>query len=261
MTRKSLYAWDSRLYDGRHSIITRYGEEIVAGMLSPRAGERILDLGCGTGHLTNQIAESGAEAVGLDASPAMVEEARRNYPRLEFVQADARDFRFDEPFDAVFSNAALHWIQPPEPVIACVAASLKEGGRFVAEFGGKGNIRLLIGGVRRVMAAMGHPMEPERMPWYFPGIAEYGTLLERHGLSLVYAALFPRPTPQEGGESGLRSWMEMFGQTFLSAVPEAERVAFFQRLEEELRPTLFHEGAWRVDYQRLRFVAVKAPLG
>jgi SAM-dependent methyltransferase len=247
-------AWDARGYDRNHSYVTRYGGDVV-GLLAARPGERILDLGCGTGHLTAKIAEAGAGVVGLDRSPEMVAEARRNYPGLAFVEADGTDFRFDAPFDAVFSNAAIHWMHPPEGVAACVSRALKPGGRFVAEMGGKGNVRTVRDGFFRVLEAVGGSPGSVPNPWYYPSIAEYGTLLERFGLSLASAALFPRPTVVEGGT--LRGWMEMFGAALLSGVPEADRDALLDAMEEVLRPLMFRDGDWYVDYVRLRFVAVK----
>ena len=135
--------WDSALYEDRHSFVWKGGAELI-DLLDPRPGERILDLGCGTGHLTAQIAERGAVVTGLDASVSMIAQARQNYPKLKFTLADARDFPASEPFDAVFSNAALHWIQDSEAVVASVARGLKSGGRFVLEMGAKRNIAHIV---------------------------------------------------------------------------------------------------------------------
>lgn len=128
------HRWDPALYDNKHGFVWKSGADLVA-RLSPQQGERIVDLGCGTGHLTAQMAASGAEVVGLDADPEMIAQARANYPDLRFEIADARDFHLPAPFDAVFSNAALHWVTEPERPIACIARALKPGGRFIAEFG------------------------------------------------------------------------------------------------------------------------------
>jgi len=181
----------------------------------------------------------------------MLEQARRKYPQLSFVQADARDFRFDEPFDGVLSNAALHWILPPERVVACVARALKPGGQFVAEFGGKGNIRLIVAALEHAAAALG-----ERFvhPWYFPGVGDYATLLERAGLEVTFATLFDRPTPLEG-EAGLRDWIAMFAGDLLNTVGPVRREAFFEHVEAALRPVLYRDGTWIADYRRLRIVA------
>lgn len=225
--------WDPGEYDFAHHYVTDYGRSLV-DLLAPQAGERILDLGCGTGHLTQQMAERGAMAVGIDSSAEMIAQARQNYPKLRFELADAAGYRAGEPFDAVFSNAALHWIRPPAAVAASIAAGLKQGGRLVAEFGGKGNIASVI-----AVAGVN--------PWYFPSIAEYSTLLEAHGMEVTSAVLFDRPTLLEG-PSGLRDWLGMF---FKPALPEDQ----VRHMEAELRPKLFNGTAWALDYRRLRIVA------
>lgn len=242
--------WDPTLYDEKHAFVWQYGASLVE-LLGPRPGERILDLGCGTGHLTAQIAAAGAAVVGVDSDPAMIEQARRGYPELQFEQQDARSFSFAEPFDAVFSNAVLHWIKEPEAVIGCVRRALKSGGRFVAEFGGRGN-------VRQIAEALQRAVPDTVLPWYYPGIGEYATLLERGGLEMTSAVLFDRPTPLEG-EDGLRNWVRMFARDVLRLVPEARQEELWQRLEGELRPTLYYEGRWHADYRRLRVVAGAPP--
>lgn len=227
--------WDAQTYDARH----RYVFELGAGLvddLDPKQGETILDLGCGTGHLTQEIARRGSVVVGIDQSSEMIEKARISYPHLEFAVADALTYRPDRQFDAVFSNAVLHWVQPPERAIQTMRAALKPGGRLVAEFGGRGNTASILAVTRR-------------NPWYFPGIVEYGQLLEANGFELVRAMLFERPTPL-AGEAGLRSWLQMFYQPPL---PEEVVAA----AEEQLRPKLFRDGTWFLDYRRLRLVAVR----
>src|ERR1700744_2302574 len=168
--------WDSSLYDDRHSWVWKKVGALI-DLLGPQPGEKILDLGCGTGHLTAKIAERGAEVVGLDGSASMIAQARQNYPKLKFVLADARTFAFDQPFDAVFSNAALHWIPEADPVIARVARALKPGGRFGLEMGVQGNIATITDALDAVLREM--KREP-RNPWFFPSLGEYTTLLERH---------------------------------------------------------------------------------
>jgi trans-aconitate methyltransferase len=246
--------WDATRYDHEHSYVWKYGASLLE-LLAPRAGERVLDLGCGTGHLSARIAEAGAQVVGIDSSVSMVDEARRNYPQLRFEVADARAFGLSEPFDAVFSNAALHWIKEPERVIACVRAALHPGGRFVAEFGGKGNVQEIVAALAEAaLATGGAPLEP---PWYFPGIAEYATLLERGGLEVTFATLFDRPTPLEGA-GAMRRWVEMFAADPLSQVAPEKRDAFLDCVEERLRPAQFRDGTWFADYRRLRIVARRA---
>jgi trans-aconitate methyltransferase len=243
--------WDVALYDQRHAFVWKEGEALLQ-LLAPRPGERILDLGCGTGHLTAQIAAAGAEVVGIDRAPSMIEEARRNYPGLRFALADARDFTFEEPFDAVLSNAVLHWVRPPEAAVACVRRALKPGGRFVAGFGGKRNVQQIVAALSEASRAAGGDAYAD--PWYFPGVAEYAAVLEAHGLEVVFASLFDRPTPLEG-EEGMRHWVAMFANDLLARIAEDRREAFMRKVEDRLRPSLYREGTWFADYRRLRVVA------
>jgi trans-aconitate 2-methyltransferase len=249
--------WDSDLYDEKHSFVWKYGASLLE-LLAPRPGERILDLGCGTGHLTAQIAAAGAKVLGLDSSPAMIEQARRAYPHLTFETGDARAFGVARSLDAVFSNAVLHWVREPEKVIACVRQALRDGGRFVAEFGGKGNVRTISSAVEEVTQFILGVRAVS--PWYFPGIAEYTTLLERGGLEVTHATLFDRPTPLEG-VTGMRHWVEMFGNSFLERIPPTRREEFLRRVEDAVHSHLHRDGTWFADYRRLRVVAWRVKPG
>jgi trans-aconitate methyltransferase len=246
--------WDAALYDAKHSFVWERGTDVLA-LLAPQPEERILDLGCGTGHLTARIAAAGAHVVGLDSSEEMIAEARRNFPELEFVVGDAQDFQFDKPFDAVFSNAALHWVRQPERAAYCICEALTPGGRFVAEMGGEGNIERVLEGVRRARVAIGSPVEEGFNPWYFPTIGEYASLLETQGFDVTLALLFDRPTPLEEGEAGLRNWIRMFGASFCADLELKKQEEFFFVVEQQLRKELFREGQWRLDYRRLRVMA------
>jgi trans-aconitate methyltransferase len=247
--------WDSSLYDDRHSYVWRSGESLVE-LLHPQTGARILDLGCGTGHLTAKLAESGANVVGLDSSVSMIAQARQNFPGLKFVLSDARDFRFDEPFDAVFSNAALHWIPDAEPVLRSVAAALKPGGRFVLEMGGKRNVERIQRAIEDLLSeATG---KTPKCPWYFPSVGEYTTLLERCGFEVRLAQTFDRWSKLEHPDRGLREWIEMFANAYFSGVPEMQRQPLLRAIEDRLRPELYRDGFWWADYRRLRVEAVGA---
>ena len=158
--------WDAARYQARHSYVFEYGEDLI-GLLDPQPGERILDLGCGSGQLTAKIAESGADVTGLDRSAEMIAEARRNFPSLKFELGDAASFTVDAPFDAVFSNAVLHWVKDADGTAASVARALRSGGRFVLEMGGKGNTQAVMDAVREVAG-------PIETPWYFPSIGPTG---------------------------------------------------------------------------------------
>lgn len=246
--------WNTSLYDQKHAFVFEYGKGLIP-LLDPQPGESILDLGCGTGHLTKTIAESGAHMVGIDSSVSMIEAARTAYPDLEFLVVDASDFSFSSPFDAVFSNATLHWVTEAERAVSCIAKSLKTGGRLVAEFGGKGNVATIITAVQQSLWELMHIEVISG--WYFPSIGEYASLLEKHGLAVGSAFLFERPTKLEEGEKGLRNWIEVFGKSMFLNVPDAVKQQALERVEEKARGLLFKEGHWFADYRRLRIVAYK----
>ena len=255
-TKESDAAWDANLYDAKHDFVWKYGADLVA-LLDPRAGEPILDLGCGTGHLTAKIAESGALVTGADRSAEMVSAARLAFSNLKFEVMDARNLAYHGEFDAVFSNAALHWISEPEPVLQGIRRSLRSGGRFVAELGGKGNVRVVKEAFDTVLVKLGAAKSAEVQPWYFPSAGEYSALAERNGLEVRLVALFDRPTALADGAEGLRNWICMFGGAYLSKAGESRREEFLRRVEERLRPRLFRDGQWWLDYRRLRIVACK----
>jgi SAM-dependent methyltransferase len=245
--------WDAGLYDDKHSFVWKLAAAVLE-LLDAKPGERILDLGCGTGHLTARIAAAGAHVVGIDRSPEMIRQAREKYPSLHFEVMDAQEISLEGTFDAVFSNATLHWIREPERVIAGIKKTLRPGGRFVAEFGGKGNTGELLKAIGDAWQKLGIP-GPAPHPWYYPTIPEYAGLLEQHGFEVTHATLFDRPTPLDDGERGLRNWLEMFGSAFVEGLPEATRERLLVEIERELRPKLFHDDHWVMDYRRLRVVA------
>ncbi len=247
-------SWDTELYESRHAFVWQFGEQLIE-WLDPKPGERILDLGCGTGQLAQKISESGAEVVGLDASPEMIGQARQNFPRLQFVLEDAAAMEFESEFDAVFSNAALHWMLDAESVARNIARALRTGGRFVAELGGKGNIRQMESAIDAAVAPYyGNHMPPRRT--YYPSISEYATLLENCGLEVQNALLFDRPTPLEGPD-GMENWIRQFKWYYFEPLdPGAQRDAL-NKTVDLLRPTIFRDGQWQADYRRLRIVAFK----
>lgn len=247
--------WDPNLYDTKHSFVWEFGAEVIA-LLDPQPAERILDLGCGTGHLTSGIAKAGARVVGVDSSEEMVRAARKAYPDIDFRMGDARALDFRSEFDAVFSNAALHWIRPPEAVIDSVWNTLRPGGRFVGECGGKGNIRRLREAFAAARADLGIEGQlPD--PWYFPTVSQYAGLLESRGFEVRFMNLFDRPTMLEEGASGLRIWIATFAADFCSQCSPELREEFLRNVEDRLRTGLFRDGRWFADYRRLRFAAWK----
>jgi len=193
--------WNPSLYDSAHSFVWKHGQSLLE-LASVRDGERVLDLGCGTGHLTAKLAEAGARVLGVDKSPEMVVQAKATYPHIAFDVTDALTLPFDNEFDLVFSNATLHWVKPPKKAAAGIARALKPGGRLVLEMGGKGNIAKITSALFKAMADAGRPVTNGENPWYFPSVSEYSTLLEAKGLEVVYAVLFDRPTTLEGEGGG-----------------------------------------------------------
>jgi len=256
MTRTAGTGWNASLYDEKHAFVSRYGEDLVE-LLHPEPGERILDLGCGTGHLADRIAASGAVVTGIDTSPEMIARAKAQYPHLEMYQRSATDFYFDKPFDAIFSNATLHWVLRKEDAIDCIFSNLKPGGRFVMEMGGKGNVAGVLESLRSALNDHGYAENAGRQLWYFPSVGEYATLLERRGFRVVYATHFDRPTELADPANGIIDFLKMFAGGYFSGIPAPEAESICREVQERIRPAQFRNGHWFADYRRLRVMALK----
>ncbi len=245
-------AWSAERYRDHAAFVPALGQDVVA-LLDPQPGERILDLGCGDGALTEALIAAGAEVVGVDASEDMVAGARAR--GIDARVADATALDFQSAFDAVFSNAALHWMTEANAVIAGVHRALKPGGRFVGEFGGHGNVAAITVALGAVLAGRG--LGPgDALPWFFPTAEEYRDRLERHGFSVSAIELFPRPTPLPGG---MEDWLETLAAPVLSKLPLADRAATRDETVALLRPALCDgDGRWTADYVRLRFAAQRS---
>jgi len=246
--------WNTELYEARHSFVWQMGQGLLQ-LLEPKQGERILDLGCGTGQLTARIAESGSETTGLDSSPDMIGQARQNYPALRFILADASEMRFTEEFDAIFSNAALHWMLDAQKVANAMAHALKRGGRLVAELGGKGNIGRIEEALHAVLPRYNGGM-PLAAKTYFPSMAAYSGVLESAGFEVRAAQLFDRPTPLEGGD-GMANWLRQFSWYNFEPIAAQQREQALAEVVKNLHDSLYKDGSWSADYRRLRVVAVK----
>jgi len=247
--------WDSELYAQKHSYVFRYGEDLLS-LLQHKPGERILDLGCGTGHLTNLIVKTGAHVIGIDSSQEMINLAKHNYPDLNFEIRNASDFSFNEKFDAVFSNAVLHWVLQKEAVVSSVYKNLREGGRFVLEMGGKDNVKRVVNTLRKILAENGYKRNSELDIWYFPSIGEYSSLLEKIGFHVTYAVHFDRDTFLNENDT-IEDWLEMFGKNFFEGINSNDEKKLIKQISNELYPTNVKEGKWFIDYKRLRIVAIK----
>lgn len=247
--------WDAEKYTADFAFVHRLGGG-VAELLELAPGSSVLDLGCGNGALTAELREKGLDAFGMDASEELLRVARREHPDIRFIHGDATDFALEEPVDAFFSNAVFHWIEKrrqPE-LLRCVHAALRPGGQFAFEFGGRGNNALIHAGLNKVFEKYGFTYN---MPFFFPSVAEYASLLEEAGFDVRFAALFDRPT-RLSGENGLADWIGMFVKTPLEAVPRELREPMIRETAETLRSELYRDGAWYADYVRLRMKAVKA---
>jgi trans-aconitate methyltransferase len=241
------------LYDDRASFVSELASELVV-WLRPNAGERILDLGCGTGTLTAEIARRGALVTGVDSSPEMVAAAREKYSELAFEIADGQALVYTEQFEAVFSNAALHWMPRAADVVHGVTRALRPRGRFVAEFGGFGCVSAVVKAVTDVLDEWQIDPAPY-VSWYFPRPGEYAALLEARGLTVRELRFFDRPTPI-AGEMGLATWLAMFQARLMTALGDrAGELA--EKVTRRCRSTLFRDGQWVLDYVRLRVVATK----
>lgn len=251
MSARSGQTWDPRRYAENARFVSDLGAPVLE-LLAPKAGERVLDLGCGDGPLTRRLVEAGCEVVGVDSSPEQVAAARAL--GLDARCVDGTALAFHDEFDAVFSNAALHWMRPPETVAQGVFAALRAGGRFVGELGGAGCVAKIRGALHDALRARG--VEPTSVdPWYFPSDVEYRRVLEKAGFVVETIALIPRPTPLP---TDVRGWLETFAGSFLAALPATERGRFLDDVRAALEPVLHDSsGTWTADYVRLRFRAAK----
>ena len=245
---------DSKGYNNDFSFVPQYGEAVMDLITAPQ-GSTVLDLGCGNGSLTGKLRDLGYGVIGLDDSDAMVELAKRDYPDLPFMQANALDFKLDEQVDVVFSNAVFHWIDgdKQQTLLDNVAANLKPGGELVVEFGGYGCAAAVHTTLARLFEKRGLNYI---FQFYFPTIGQYAPMLEKAGFKVEYAILSDRPTVQKS-EDGLADWIRMFDKAPFEGMDEALKEEIIAEAKEELYPVLRKDGRWFVDYTRIRFRARK----
>ncbi len=249
MPSSNAQEWNPAQYGKNARFVSDLGVRVVE-LLSPKSGERILDLGCGDGALTIKLVAVGCTVVGVDSSAEMVSAAK--LLGLDAHVVDGQSLQFASEFDAVFSNAALHWMKNPEGVISGVWHALKPGGRFVGEFGGYGNVAAIVTALDSALASRGIVVAS---PWFFPRPKQYSELLEASGFEVKTMDLIPRPTLLPGDVGG---WLETFAQPYISALPVGDGERFVSEVVEALRDVLCDGGGnWQADYVRLRFFATK----
>jgi trans-aconitate methyltransferase len=242
--------WSASEYATNARFVADLGGAVL-DLLDPRPGERILDLGCGDGALTEKLLARAASVLGLDASPDMVAAARAR--GLDAHVGDGQCLAFSEEFDAVFTNAALHWMPDGAAVIAGVFRSLRPGGRFVGEFGGHGNVAAIVTALNAVLSKRG--VNANRLRRWYPTAERYADMLRQGGFTVLSATLIPRPTPLP---TGIQGWLSTFADPFLADEPDFDRNGLMDEVARLLAPALQTDtGQWIADYVRLRFQARK----
>lgn len=251
-------SWRAETYAANARFVSEHGRALV-DLLDPRPGERVIDLGCGDGALSEAIAARGAEVDAVDAAPDMVRAAQARGLAARLGRGES--LSATRPADAVFSNAALHWMTRPEAVTAAVFAALRPGGRFVAELGGRGNVAALRVALIAALEKVAKRSTDLSEIWWFPSEAEARSRLEAAGFVVEALTLFPRPTPVA---AGLEAWFDTLAAPALALAPASERAAVRAEAARLARPALCdRDGALVADYVRLRFVARRpeAPAG
>ncbi len=247
--------WDANLYNKQHHFVSDYGADVLQ-WLAPKPQESILDVGCGTGDLAAKITAFGAQVVGIDASPEMIAMAKAAHPHLAFEVVDATQLPYHESFNAIFSNATFHWIENQEALVKGLFKSLKNGGRLVAEFGGKGNVKSITDAIATAATQLNLHHKLIHNFWFFPAIGTYTTLLEANGFEIEQAWLFDRPTALHG-ENGMYDWINQFAQHAFKNLSTAEAENIKEEAIRILKPNYFNNGQWLADYRRLRIKAFK----
>ena len=243
--------WNANEYNKNADFVSKLGLPVI-NLLAPKKDERILDLGCGDGTLSLEIQKKyGSQVIAVDLSPDMV--AKSTKKGVEASVMSATQLEFYNEFDAVFSNAVLHWVTDASLAIKNVKQALKADGKFIGEFGGYGNIQSLQEAMKTVFER--HPEYEEFLnPWFFPKKEEYAKLLEENGFHVHYIEIIERPTPI----GDIKEWLDIFANGIMQNVPTSKKESFKKEVENILKPKLFtQENGWVVDYVRLRFAAQK----
>lgn len=247
-------SWDAADYKKNFSFVPAYGEAVIS-LITKQPGSSVADLGCGNGSLTEKIAARGYAVTGIDDSEEMLLLAEKEHPGQRFIRGNAVTFRLDEKVDVIFSNAVFHWIdeKDQQAMLSNICRNLKPGGELVCEFGGSGCAETVHGTLEQCFSERG--LEYRRV-FYFPTIGQYAPMLEKAGFKIGYAALFDRPTPQNGPD-GLADWIRMFVKKPFEGMEEALKEEIISDTVSRLRDRLCQDGRWIIDYVRIQFRAVR----
>lgn len=249
-------SWNADLYNQKHNFVYDYGKGLI-DLLKPEKKEAILDIGCGTGALTHEIDRLCEVAMGIDQSASMIEKAKADFPNVEFAVQDVCQMNFQSKFDAIFSNATLHWVLDFQTAIERMYAALKPNGKLVLEMGGKGNIQTIENALRASLHKHGFEQQANLKQWFFPSIGEYTTALESADFEVKLAQHYDRPTVLADSNNGIFDWLSMFAQNFFKGVPMNIQELIKLEVQATIKEQCFQNNQWVADYKRLRIIAIK----
>lgn len=244
--------WDAKDYKKNFSFVTKYGEDLL-NLIDFKNVKTALDIGCGNGDLTKKIKDMGINIIGLDSSSDMINLAKQNHKDITFINESITDYKSIDTFDLIFSNACMHWISDQESTIKNISTSLKKGGQYVCEFGGFLCANHIHQALKEEFNKLGYAY---KFPFYFPKIGEYTSLLEKYGLSVKYAILFDRPTPMQNGKTVI-DWINMFVTQAFEDIKESDKLIILNNTYNKLKPILYQDDTWIIDYTRIRIKAIK----
>ena len=253
LTEKMTMEWNSSLYDNKHDFVAEYGKGLLE-FIPKNNVQTILDLGCGTGTLTAQLADLCSKVVGVDSSQNMIDKAKKQFENIEFSVCDALALPFEKEFDVVFSNAVFHWINDHDALLKNIHKALKPRGLLVCEFGANGNIATIENAFINVCERLGYHYKPK---FNFPTVEMFGEMLEKNGFVIDKIYDFDRPTVFKDGEQGLTNFLKQFFASELEVMPEHIQTSLFNEIAESTRGTLWNGKEWVADYRRLRAIAHK----
>lgn len=244
--------WDANLYNNSQNFVAEYGKGLLDFV--PAGTNKILDLGCGTGTLTRQLAERCQDVLGIDASDAMIKAAQKSYPQLKFAVADALELSDAQEWDIIFSNAVFHWIRDHNLLLQKIHRALKPKGKLICEFGAHGNISIIENGFHRALQEIGVDY---RSKFNFPTVEDFEDLLHQNGFVIEQIYDYDRPTPLKDGAQGLHHWAIQFFQRDLGKLSAEQQSNVLERMKHDLKSKLWNGTCWVADYRRLRVIAAR----